>query len=138
VKIDHIAIWVTDLERMRDFYLKYFNTTCGELYNNPIKRFNSYFITFYDGNSRIELMTRPDIVDYNIDPGLGKGYTHLAIAVGDRMMVDKMVSLLRIDGYSIIGKPRVTGDGYYEAVALDPENNIVELVAEKALSHEHN
>jgi lactoylglutathione lyase len=82
VKIDHIAIWVTDLERMRDFYLKYFNTTCGELYNNPIKRFNSYFITFYDGNSRIELMTRPDIVDYNIDPGLGKGYTHLAIAVG--------------------------------------------------------
>jgi hypothetical protein len=34
-----------------------------------------------------------------------------------------------IAGCPILSGPRVTGDGYYEASLLDPEGNLLELVA---------
>ena len=46
MKIDHIAIWTDDIETMRDFYLTYFDVTCGNKYVNPIKNFTSYFLSF--------------------------------------------------------------------------------------------
>lgn len=58
------------------------------------------------------------------------GLTHFAATVGNRIIVNQMVELFRRNGYKIIGEPRISGDGYYEAVILDPENNVVELIAE--------
>jgi lactoylglutathione lyase len=134
MKIDHIALWVDDLEKMRNFYLQYFDTASGELYINPAKKFSSYFISFYGGGSRIELMNRQDIVKINATPGLTIGLTHLAVTAGNSTIVNEMVELFRKDGYKIIGEPRISGDGYYEAVILDPENNVVELMAEFSLT----
>lgn len=37
MRIEHLAIWVEDIERMREFYLKYFDTTSNEKYFNPKK-----------------------------------------------------------------------------------------------------
>lgn len=134
MKIDHIAFWVNDLEKMRNFYLQYFDTASGDLYVNPKKKFSSYFIRFKSGGSRIELMNRQDVVDINTTPGLTIGITHLAITVGNYIVVNEMVELFRKDGYEIIGEPRLTGDGYYEAVILDPEKNVIELMAEYKLT----
>jgi lactoylglutathione lyase len=34
---------------------------------------------------------------------------------------------VRKNGFSIIGEPRTTGDGYYESVISDPEGNLIEI-----------
>ncbi|MGY4384883.1 lactoylglutathione lyase [Pedobacter sp. UYP24] len=130
MRIHHIAIWVDDLEIMHNFYLNYFDTSCGEKYINPIKQFQSYFISFDEGGCRIELMHRNDINGKGEKRGFNTGLAHFAITVGDRQFVNKMVEQLRQEGYSIVGEPRLSGDGYYEAVFLDPEGNMVEIIAE--------
>lgn len=129
MKIDHLAIWVDDLEVMKNFYLKYFDVSCGNLYVNPVKKFSSYFISFSMSGSRIELMHRPDIDGAPEKRGFSKGMAHLAVTVGDKEKVNAMVDNFRHEGYIIHGEPRTSGDGYYEAVILDPEGNIIELLA---------
>lgn len=126
MKIEHIAFWVNDLERIRSFYMQYFNMYCGEKYENKGKAFSSYFLSF-GGGARIEIMHRPDISDQIGKKGVSNGLTHLAISVGNREKVDELTELIRNDGYEIIGEPRITGDGYYESVISDPEGNHIEI-----------
>ena len=126
MKIDHIAIWTDNIENEKDFLLKYFNCTVGNKYSNPVKRFSSYFITF-DGGARIELMQRDDISEGRT--GETFGLAHFAVDVGSRSSVDKLTQLLESDGHIIVSHPRITGDGYYESVILDPEKNIIELMS---------
>lgn len=126
INIHHIAIWVKDLERMKDFYSKYFGCTSSSLYQNPKKGFSSYFVAFEHG-AKIELMKKEGLD--NKQEELMLGLAHFAIAVGSELDVDKLTSNLENDGYEITGKPRTTGDGYYESVFLDPEGNTIELVA---------
>lgn len=128
-KIDHIAVWADDLELLREFYMKYFGFVSSEKYVNPKKRFTSYFLSSGPGTARIELMNVPDMDEPPVRGRL-KGLAHLAISAGSRDMVDVLTDRLRQDGYSVSGEPRVTGDGCYESVILDPEGNIVEIVAE--------
>lgn len=53
MKIEHIAIWVKDLEKVKDFYVKYFNMNCNEKYTNSQKKFSSYFLSFEGETTRI-------------------------------------------------------------------------------------
>ncbi len=127
MKIEHLAIWVSDLEKMKKFYEKYFNTTPNELYHNPTKNFRSYFLSFESG-CRLELMQKPEIPDNLNDFGKQyKGIIHFAISVGSQEKVDQLTEQLRIDNCHIVGEPRTTGDGYYESVVLDPEGNRIEI-----------
>ena len=129
MKIDHVAIWVLDLEKTKLFYEKYFNASCSNLYHNKTRNFKSYFLSFDDG-CRIELMNKPELEVLPKSSDMqGPGFIHLAVSAGSREKVDSLTDILRNDGYRIIGEPRITGDGYYESVVLDPENNIVEIVA---------
>lgn len=127
MRIEHLAIWVEDLERMRSFYEKYFDATSGDLYENTKKKFTSYFLSFNRG-CRLELMHRPDI---SLREGWGKneyiGMAHFALSVDSKKAVDTLTNRLRKDGFTIAGEPRTTGDGYYESVVLDPENNKIEI-----------
>lgn len=125
MKIEHIGLWVADLEGMRDFYVTNFNATFGERYDNVTKGFSSYFMSFPDGQARLEIMTRTDITTRY---PTGHGYAHLAFSVGSHAIVDQMVVDFKVDGIEVVGEPRTTGDGYYEAVILDPEGNQIELV----------
>lgn len=126
MRIEHIAIWTRDLEKMRDFYKTYFNMACSDKYENNKKGFSSYFLSFESG-ARIEIMKRKDILDNPEKKGLFNGLTHIAISVGDREKVDKLTERIRSDGFIIFGEPRTTGDGYYESVILDPEGNYIEI-----------
>lgn len=123
--IDHIAIWTNDIEAVKNFYLKYFNCTAGKKYVNLIKGFSSYFVSFEEG-SRIELMKRNDINASRTGEVLG--LSHFSINIENREAVDKLTERIEKDGHVIVSKPRITGDGYYESVILDPEGNVVELI----------
>jgi lactoylglutathione lyase len=127
MKIDHIAIWTTNLENVKDFYIKYFNMKCSEKYVNPTKQFSSYFLGFEGEATRIEIMHREDIAEVMRRNPMAPGLTHLSISVGSRDKVDILTEVLRNDGCKIVGEPRTTGDGYYESVVEDCEGNLVEI-----------
>ncbi|OJJ22791.1 glyoxalase [marine bacterium AO1-C] len=127
MKIEHIALWVKDLEKMRTFYEQYFGATSNEKYVNTAKQFASYFLSFESG-ARLEIMHMTSVVpnQNSVEPQ-AMGLIHFAIATGSKAKVDQLTEELRADGYQVIGEPRTTGDGYYESVVLDPENNRVEI-----------
>ena len=127
MKIEHLAIWVKNLEEIRTFYEKYFGAKAGERYFNPTKNFQSYFLSF-DTGCRLELMQKTEVPD-NQNVGEAIGITHFAMSVGSEEGVNALTERLRTDGYHIVGEPRWTGDGYYESVVLDPEGNRVEITA---------
>ena len=129
MQIEHLAIWVRDLDGITAFYLKYFNVTAGEKYTNPAKQFTSRFINFGEHKTRLELMTRPNITGFDGKRGFTMGLAHFSIAVGAKEKVDEMTERFRRDGHTIFSEPRTTGDGYYESVVLDPEGNYIEISA---------
>ena len=126
MKIEHIAIWTIDLEKMREFYLQFFDLISNEKYHNPKKNFSSYFLSFPTG-TRIELMFKPEIVEIVKTAEINVGLTHFAISVGSKEKVDELTNLIGQNGYRIVGEPRTTGDGYYESVISDPEGNLIEI-----------
>jgi lactoylglutathione lyase len=127
IKIEHLAMWVKDLEKQKAFYAKYFNVTAGEKYVNPRKQFESYFLSFGEG-CRMEIMQRPDILEKGKD-NLSQyfGLAHFAISLGTKEKVDSLTQQFQKDGFTIVDGPRTTGDGYYESVILDPEGNRIEI-----------
>ena len=127
MRIEHLAIWVTNLEEMKSFYEQFFQATAGQRYHNPKKQFTSYFLTFARGG-RLELMHRPDIGSTPKNRASeGLGIAHFAVSVGSETEVNALTQRLENKGFSVIGRPRWTGDGYYESVILDPEGNRVEI-----------
>ena len=127
MKIEHLAIWVIDLEGMKDFYIQFFDGVAGEKYHNASKQFTSYFISFSTG-PRIELMHQPDLaMTTEFHHQTNVGLAHFAMSLGSKFAVDALTEQLRQAGYEIVGEPRTTGDGYYESVVLDPEGNRVEI-----------
>jgi len=127
MRIDHLAIWVHDLEAVKEFYSKYFEMKCGKKYTNHQKHFSSYFLSFEGASTRIEIMSRPDITNLNDEHIDSLGLTHFSIALGSKKKVDVLTEQLRADGYKIVGEPRTTGDGFYESVIEDCEGNWVEI-----------
>lgn len=126
MNIEHLAIWVSDLELMRGFYETYFNAKAGERYHNPKKNFTSYFLSFEAG-PRLELMQKPEIPTLKNQADEHLGIIHFAVSVGSKKQVDTLTEKLRANGIKIIGEPRTTGDGYYESVVMDPEGNRIEI-----------
>ena len=125
--IGHIAIWTRDLEAMKLFYTRFFAGQSSKKYVNTAKQFESYFISFGSGAS-LELMHKPTIG--NPGPaGEHAGITHIAFTLGSVQAVLDLTETLRAAGYTIAGKPRTTGDGFFESVVLDVEGNRIELVA---------
>jgi lactoylglutathione lyase len=128
MRIEHIAIWTRDLERVREFYVSVLGGQSGPLYENARTGLRSYFISF-DGEARLELMSRrADVPEHECSEDRRLGFAHVALQLGSREAVDAFVAQLELRGVPVLGRPRVTGDGYYEAVVADPEGNRIELV----------
>ena len=125
MKIEHVAMYVNDLEKARDFFVKYFGAKSNEGYHNPKKQFRSYFLSF-GGEARLEIMNKAEQVD-NEKNLAATGFIHLAFSVGSKEKVDDLTAQLKRDGYEVISGPRITGDGYYESCILDFEGNQIEI-----------
>jgi len=124
VKISHIAVFVSDLEKSKAFYEHYFGGIAGEKYHNANTGLQTYFISF-GGDVRLELMYSPLKIQHTALNTMG--YAHIAFSVGSRAEVDELTERIKLEGYTIASAPRVTGDGYYESVALDPDGNCIEI-----------
>ena len=124
MKIEHTAVYVDDLERAKEFFIKYFNGRANSRYENKAKGFSSYFISFEDG-SRLELMSKIGV--HGVCPIRYLGFAHIAFSVGTKQKVIDLTSRLIDDGYDAVSEPRTTGDGYYESCILDKEGNMIEI-----------
>lgn len=124
MQIEHAAIWVRDIEKVRNFYTKYFQVSSSEMYHNEKTGFYSYFLSFPDGGARLEVMHQDEAL---AEPKKQYGYAHIALSLGSENAVDQMTNRLEADGYKRTNGPRITGDGYYESVFEDPEGNTLEL-----------
>ncbi|MDD7769958.1 VOC family protein [Suipraeoptans intestinalis] len=125
MRIEHIAMYVSDLERAKDFFVKYLGGHANAGYHNKTTDFRSYFITFEEG-ARLELMQKPKMWDLE-KPLARTGYAHLAFSVGSKEGVDALTARLQQEGFQVISGPRTTGDGYYESCIVAIEGNQIEI-----------
>ncbi|MCU6746390.1 VOC family protein [Faecalicatena acetigenes] len=125
MKIEHIAMYVNDLENAKNFFEKYFNAKSNREYHNPNTNFRSCFLTFDDG-ARLEIMNTPKMNDAAKTISR-TGFIHIAFSVGSMKAVDELTNRIRNDGYEVISGPRTTGDGYYESCIVAIEENQIEI-----------
>ena len=125
MRIEHVAMYVNDLESARAFFIKYFGAVSNDGYHNTRTNFHSYFLTF-EGGARLEIMNKPDMQDD--EKSLNRtGYAHIAFSLGSKQAVDELTGRLRSDGYPIVSRSRTTGDEYYESCIVGIEGNLVEI-----------
>lgn len=125
MQIEHIAMYVNDIEKARDFFIRYFGAVSNDVYHNKKTGFRSYFLSFDDG-ARLEIMNRPGMDDPE-KASARTGFIHIAFSVGSREKVDELTAKLKEDGYEVISGPRTTGDGYYESCIMGIEGNQIEI-----------
>ena len=125
MKIEHIAMYVNDLEAAKEFFIKYFDAVSNEMYHNQRTGFKSYFLSFEEG-ARLEIMTKETMEDTK-KTLTRTGFIHLAFSVGSKEKVDSLTSKMKEDGYEVISGPRTTGDGYYESCIVAVEDNQIEI-----------
>ena len=126
MKIEHIALYVNDLNAARDFFIRYLGAVSNDGYHNAKTGFRSYFLCFEDG-SRLEIMKKPGVfARTSFEEQMG--YAHIAFSLGNKEKVDALTKRLKTDGYEIVSGPRTTGDGYYESCIIGIENNRIELM----------
>ncbi len=126
--LEHVAIWTSKLEDLKNYYTIFFDGISNEKYINPQNNFESYFLSFSSG-ARLELMKMPNI-PINKNDTIGKqhqGIIHLAFGAKSKEKVDEKANQLKVAGIKILSGPRTTGDNYYEFETLDPDNNRIEV-----------
>lgn len=125
MKIEHVAMYVNDLEKTRKFFAQYLGAVSNDKYYNKTTGFESYFLTFDDG-ARLEIMHKPVMDD--LEKSLQRtGLIHIAFSVGSKEKVDAITEQMKQDGYAVISGPRITGDGYYESLIVAVEDNLIEI-----------
>lgn len=125
MRIEHIAMYVNDLEKTKIFFEKYFEAKSNDGYHNIKSDFRSYFLSF-DNGARLEIMNKPALSDD--EKGIQRtGYIHLAFSVGSKEKVNELTVRMKEDGYKVMSGPRTTGDGYYESCIIGIENNLIEI-----------
>ena len=125
MKIEHVAMYVNNLEAAKDFFVKYLGGRSNDVYHNQRTGFQSYFISFEDG-ARLEIMNKPEMPDSEKDLNR-TGYAHIAFSVGSKEVVDQLTDTLRTAGFKVVSGPRTTGDGYYESCIVAVEDNQIEI-----------
>ena len=94
MKIEHVAIWAKDIDKVCDFYRKYFNGEVQPLYHNPAKQFTSRFVTFESG-ARLEVMHRPDVgteAMFHVKRPQGECSAHTCMGIAEPQDVGHEVS----------------------------------------------
>jgi len=94
MKIEHIAIWTEDIDRLKRFYVSHFGAHANEKYTNHKKQFSSYFLEFQSG-CRLELMEKPGVQSLADRAQEYNGLAHFAVSLGSKDAVDAMTERLR-------------------------------------------
>jgi lactoylglutathione lyase len=129
IRIEHVALWTEDVDRLAAFYAMYFGARAGDRYMNRAKGFESRFVSFGDG-ARLEIMRSTTLPLPARAAGAQQlGLVHVALSVGSEAAVDDLTARLHAAGHPVLDGPRRTGDGYYESVVLDPDGNRLEITA---------
>ena len=125
MRIEHIAMYVNDLDAAKDFFVTFLGGVSNSGYYNEKTGFKSYFISFEDG-ARLEIMNKSNMID---DPKMlnRTGYAHIAFSAGSKEKVNEVTEKAREAGFEVISGPRTTGDGYYESCIVAIENNQIEI-----------
>lgn len=125
VRIAHVALWTRDLDRAAGFWREQFGAVVGPLYASMRRPgFTSRFITLAEGPS-LELMSAPWIGPDD-GPAERSGWAHVALSLGSADAVRNAADRLEALGL-LVSAPRMTGDGFYEALIRDPDGNLIEL-----------
>ena len=93
MKIEHIGIYVNEVEKTKEFFENVFPVKAGPKYHNKKTGFTSYFLSFDDGETRIEIMIRKEVHSNNFLEALG--YNHIAISIGSKELVDEITMKLK-------------------------------------------
>ena len=125
MKIEHVAMYVKDLEQVKWFLENYFGAKSNAGYHNESTDFQSYFLTF-DDDARLEIMSKPGLNNTEKNRN-SYGYIHVAFSVGSEENVNQLTKELKEAGYKVLSGPRTTGDGYYESCIVDMEGNQIEI-----------
>ncbi|MFK0162359.1 VOC family protein [Rhizobium sp. NPDC090279] len=125
MRIAHTALWTPDLDAAADFWKTYFGAVVGEPYKSQRRPgFVSRFVSLPESGDRIELMSGPWL---SRDPHCERiGWDHIAISLGSETSVDALAERCKEDG-CLKSAPRMTGDGFYEAVVTMPDGTPVEI-----------
>ena len=126
MKIDHVALYCIDLEKMRSFFAEHFGCISNTQYHNPKTGLRTYILSFPQGDTRLEIMQRPEI-DCTREDNLRAGYIHMSISVGSKEAVNDKTEEFKVSGYECVSGPRITGDGYYESCIAGPEGILIEI-----------
>ena len=62
MRIEHVALYMNELEEARDFFVNYLEGHSNDGYHNKNTGFRSYFICF-DSGARLEIMSKPGMLD---------------------------------------------------------------------------
>lgn len=125
--IAHVALWTRDLDAAAAFWRDVFHADVGAPYRSQRRAgFTSRFVTLPDGGPKIELMEIPGLTDAPSTNHVG--WDHIAIAVGSSAKVDQLAARCEERGL-LLSPPRMTGDGFYEAVISMPDGTPVEITS---------
>lgn len=127
MQIAHVALWTKDLDQAAQFWERYFQAQVGPAYHSKRRAgFVSRFASLPGNGGQIELMTLPGVEQGS--PAEQVGWTHVAISLGNAANVDSLAAACAKDGL-LQSPPRMTGDGFYEAVITMPDGTPIEITA---------
>lgn len=125
MKIATVSMNVLDLDKVKDFYVKYFGAKVDDKYENFRTGYNYCFLSF-DGETRLLLVSGNNIAESKKTDN-ASGFNRLSIAVDGADKVQELATQIARDGYQVVSGFRMNGYGEYESRVLDPEGNEVEI-----------
>ena len=117
MKISNVGIFVKDLEGAKNFFMNYFGAEVHAVYNEEENNYYSYIMKMGEG-AKLELMTKPEIVDEKKDPNR-TGFVHICVKVDSREKLDEIIAKIKADGYHIFYEPATTGGKEIRAVTYE-------------------
>ena len=85
--------------------------------------YKSYIMKF-DENPKLELMSKPTVVDEKKDPNR-TGFVHICIKVDSREKLDEIIAKFKAANYTILYEPATNGGNEVRAITF--EDNILEV-----------
>ena len=117
MQISNVGIFVKDLEGAKNFFINYFGAEVHAVYNEEENRYYSYIMKMGEG-AKLELMTKPEIVDEKKDPNR-TGFVHICVKVDSREKLDEIIAKIKADGYHIFYEPATNGGNEIRAITYE-------------------